>query len=126
MDTTTAQALAALADPVRLGAPILLRHELAAGRSPGIALSTTSKHLAQLREAGFVAERRDGRNVTLSRAGPHRPALVGLLDRVAQEEDAAGDLARSATSPRAGRRPRPPGPRTAVRPRPPWTVWVLI
>ena len=97
---TTAQALAALADPVRLRAlRVLLRHELAAGevaRVLGIAPSTTSKQIAHLREAGFVAERKDGRHVHVSVPAAVRadPRWTGLLDRVAREEDGAGDLAR--------------------------------
>jgi len=97
---TTAQALAALADPVRLRAlRVLLRHELAAGevaRVLGIAPSTTSKQIGHLREAGFVAERKDGRHVHVSVPAAVRadPRWTGLLDRVAREEDGAGDLAR--------------------------------
>lgn len=89
-----------LADPVRLRAlRILSREELAAGEAAevlGISRSTASKHLAQLREGGFVVERRDGRH-TCFRV-PHEfrddPRWTAFFLRLAEERDADGDLAR--------------------------------
>ncbi|MCE9638180.1 MAG: metalloregulator ArsR/SmtB family transcription factor [Planctomycetes bacterium] len=89
-----------LSDPVRLRAlRILSREELAAGEAAdvlGISRSTASKHLAQLREGGFVVERRDGRHTCFRVPHEFRDDLRwnAFFLRLAQEPDADGDLAR--------------------------------
>lgn len=78
---------------------ILCRAELAAGEAAqvvGLAPSTLSKHVAILRDAGFLAERRDGRHAyyAIPVAVRHDPRWETALDRICEEPDSTGDLAR--------------------------------
>jgi SAM-dependent methyltransferase len=124
-----AQAYRLLADPVRLRAlRAIAREELAAGEVSqvlGIAPSTTSKHLAALRTGGLLAERRHGRHVffAVPPAARTDPRWAGVLERLAEEPDAAGDLARLDDVLRARREtPEEDSPRSFVPGRS-WTAW---
>lgn len=126
-----------LSDPVRLRAlRVLMTRELAAGdlaRVLDVAASTISKHLAQLREAGLVEERKDGKRVFVrvpaSATGDVRWAAV--LRRVTDAADASGDDARLHDLVRAQEEeaehdaPRADGRRTQrdYTPGRSWTAW---
>ena len=96
-----ADALRALADPTRLRLLRLVRREeLNAGelaRILGSGQSTLSRHLAVLRDADLVRERKEGRFAfysiaeSASKAGAPWAALLARLDG---EADDAGDLVR--------------------------------
>lgn len=118
-----------LSDPVRLRAlRAVAREELAAGEVSqvlGVAPSTTSKLLAALRSGGLVTERRQGRHVYFAVPAAARtdPRWAGVLERLDDEPDAAGDLARLEDVLRARRETREEdAPRTFVPGRS-WTAW---
>jgi len=94
----------ALADPTRLRALHLL---LALGElcvcdveaALGISQSKASRHLVTLRQAGLVADRRDGTwvyyRIGEGLAEPARAALEGLAQTLRSEPTAAADLERA-------------------------------
>lgn len=118
-----------LSDAVRLRAlRVLSREELAAGEVAevlGISRSTASKHLAQLREGGFVVERRDGRH-TCFRV-PHEfrddPRWTAFFLRLADEPDSDGDLARMDEVLRRRREGSDQGAAKAYVPGKSWAAW---
>jgi ArsR family transcriptional regulator len=89
-----------LSDPARLRAlRVLARQELSAGEVAqvlAVAPSSASKQLAALRDAGLVEERRDGRHVffRVPAAARTDARWAPAFARVAEAEDAAGDLPR--------------------------------
>jgi len=57
----------------------------------GLAMSTVSKHLYLLREAGFLEDRKEGKWVIYAlpeRPGPHQRELLALLTRWLELEEA--------------------------------------
>jgi ArsR family transcriptional regulator len=118
-----------LSDPVRLRIlRVLARHELAAGevaQALAVAPSTVSKHLALLRDAGVIVERRDGRHVHSSVPPSARTDArwAPVLARVADAPDPAGDLARLDDVLRARREARDAGTGRAFVPGRSWTAW---
>ena len=125
-----AQALRLLADPARLRAlRVLSREELSAGEVAqvlSVAASTTSKHLAALRDAGLIEERRDGRHAffRVTAAARTDSRWAATLERLPDEPDDAGDLPRLDHVLRARREARAEGDgaRTFVPGRS-WTAW---
>lgn len=99
---SVAASLRLLADPTRLRIlRVLARDELNVGELRdvlGIGQSSVSAHLAQLREAGLLRERRRGRYVFVSLGRMLGADAVGsaVLDAVEATEDEAGDLTRLA------------------------------
>ncbi|MBM4014206.1 MAG: metalloregulator ArsR/SmtB family transcription factor [Planctomycetes bacterium] len=89
--TATARALRALADPTRLRLLALLSQaELSVAeltRIVDVVQSTVSQHLAQLRDAGLIVDRKDGTRSFHSRAtgaaSPATRALAQLWDELA-------------------------------------------
>lgn len=84
---TQARLMKALQHPVRLailnviaGDEACVCHLSAALRA---SQPTVSQHLMLLRKAGLVASRREGKNVYYRLADPQVPALLNLLNRVA-------------------------------------------
>jgi ArsR family transcriptional regulator len=96
----TSQALRALADPTRLRILRLLsQHELTVAELTRVlasSQSTISQHLAQLRDAGLVADRKDGTRSFHSRApssGPAAQAWTELEAVVAASPESKADHA---------------------------------
>lgn len=125
------RAFRVLADPARLRLlRVLVQAELAQGeaaRVVGLAASTVSKHVADLRDAGLVAERRDGRTAWLSvpQAARHDPRWEPLFSSLDDAPDDAGDLPRLASVLRE-RREEGGADDNARRPFVPgrsWTAW---
>ena len=118
-----------LGDPARLRAlRAIARQELAAGEVAqvlGIAASTASKHLAALRRAGVLAERRHGRHVYFAVPETARtdPRWTGVLERLADEPDTAGDLARLDDVLRARRESKDEDSARTFVPGRSWTAW---
>jgi len=98
----TAASFRLLGDATRLRLlRLVAREELTAGELTEIVeagQSTVSRHLALLRDAGLVRERWEGRFVFYSLAPEASGAgpWAGVVARLADEDDAAGDLARLA------------------------------
>ncbi len=94
----TSRALKALADPTRLRLLHLLsQHELSVAeltRIVGAGQSTVSQHLAQLRKAGLLADRKDGARCYYSRTAQTSAASQAwseLSDAIAGSEEALHD-----------------------------------
>jgi len=68
----------------------------ALARATGLNLTTASAHLQTLKQAGFVATRRDGARIFYKLAGDDVAQLFALLRRVAEQHQAAVPVARSA------------------------------
>lgn len=103
---TTVQTLKALAHPCRLRLAAVLRGgplcvcqltEIA-----GVAASTVSEHLAELRRAGVVRERRSGRWVTYELASPPSPTVAAALATLAGDTTIRDDAERAAELRRIG------------------------
>ncbi|MCG3135502.1 MAG: Ubiquinone/menaquinone biosynthesis C-methyltransferase UbiE [Planctomycetes bacterium] len=125
------RAFRVLADPARLRLlRALARAELAQGeaaRVVALAASTVSKHVADLRDAGLVAERREGRTAWLSvpQAARHDPRWEALFSSLDDAPDGDGDLPRLAAVLRERRDEGAAGD-NARRPFVPgrsWTAW---
>jgi len=118
-----------LSDPVRLRAlRVLAREELSAGETAevlGIAPSTLTKHLSQLRVAGFVLDRREGRHAYFRVPAALRddPRWSGLFARLEREPDTAGDLARLDEALRRRREGGDQGVARAFVPGRSWAAW---
>ncbi len=95
----TCRVFDALADPARVRILNLIRHggevcncEIAP--VTGFLASKISRHLALLRQAGLVSERREGTFIhyRLAEAGdPVRDAVLGLLDEIAASDPVLRD-----------------------------------
>ncbi|MEV3961539.1 metalloregulator ArsR/SmtB family transcription factor [Nocardia sp. NPDC050193] len=68
----------------------------ALAKAAGLNLTTASAHLQTLKQAGFVATRRDGVRIHYRLAGPDVAALLVLLRKVAETHQAAVAPARDA------------------------------
>ena len=84
---TLPQILAALAEPTRLGAVRLLwpGQELCVCelmRALGATQSRMSRHMAALKVAGLVVDRRDAQWVRYRRHPDLDPAVAGMVDRI--------------------------------------------
>ena len=93
------KSLRLLADPARLRIVLLLeREELSVAELQeimGMAQSTISTHLAQLRQAGIVADRRTGKNI-LYQLKTVSADLLGVLRQAAGELPAETEQDRDA------------------------------
>jgi rhodanese-related sulfurtransferase len=68
----------------------------ALAKATGLNLTTASAHLQTLKQAGFVATRRDGARIFYRLAGDDVAQLFALLRKVAEQHQAAVPAARSA------------------------------
>ncbi len=68
----------------------------ALAKATGLNLTTASAHLQTLKQAGFVATRRDGVRIFYRLAGDDVAQLFALLRKVAEQHQAAVPAARSA------------------------------
>ncbi|MFH8727765.1 ArsR/SmtB family transcription factor [Streptomyces termitum] len=68
----------------------------ALAKTAGLNLTTASAHLQTLKQAGFVATRRDGVRIHYRLAGDDVARLLGLLRRVAERHQATVPAARDA------------------------------
>src|SRR5262245_60897058 len=96
----TSHALKALADPTRLRLLELLTHEELSvaelTRILSTGQSTVSQHLAQLRDAGLIVDRKDGTKSFYSRApgsGAAAQAWSEMEDLIATTPEAKADRA---------------------------------
>ena len=83
------KSLRALSDPLRLRLVLLLRREELSvaeiQEALGMGQSRISTHLAQLKQAGLVEDRRSGKNILYRLQPDANPQLIDLLEISAQE-----------------------------------------
>lgn len=91
-----------LADPTRLRVLCLLRaEELSVAELQeilGMGQSRISSHLAQLRQAGLLNDRRDGRKTFYAHRRPADPVAAGLVEAAAQAVAATPEAAADAAN----------------------------